>query len=492
VASRAIPAPPRRGHEPLSEALAYLARYRDLIDDWPAFAEALRCPLAPCVWVNPDRIEAEALVALLAEEGRSARPFPGLPGALVLEDSLRPGQHWWYCAGLAHAQEAASQLPARLMDLAPGQRVLDLCAAPGGKTAQIAFALGNRGTLIANDFSVARIKALRGNLDRLGVLNVSTTSQDAVNWPGQAGQFDRILLDAPCSNEGTLRRDPELAGRLDLARSARLAVRQRDMLRRAVQCLRPLGRLVYSTCTLAPEENELVVRDVLREQDGRLRLVPVEVPGLVTAPGVTRWAGELLGDELARCVRLWPHHNDTGGFFVAVLEKEADARGEPEPAAAALTPETDPAWIANLAHHYGLPEASWAGLRAYRRTARGLHLVAADHTPAAAPPIDGSGILFLRTNIRSPMLTTAGAMLLAHRITANRIELDAAQREDYLARRAVWPRRVQGEGLRPGQVLVTHRGYGLGVGVYHRSGTLESLFPKRWSGCSSRGVRSPE
>jgi 16S rRNA (cytosine1407-C5)-methyltransferase len=171
---------------PADIAASPLARYRPLIDDWDAFAAALGRPLNPCVWANPTRISVAELAGLLSEQDLDPQPVPGLPGALRLAADTRAGQHWWYCAGLAHAQEAVSQLPATLMDLKPGQRVLDLCAAPGGKTAQIAFALGNRGTLVANDIAKVRIKALQGNLDRLGVVNVTTTCCDGANWPARA------------------------------------------------------------------------------------------------------------------------------------------------------------------------------------------------------------------------------------------------------------------------------------------------------------------
>ena len=150
----------RLGREALGQAIAYLERYRGLIDDWTAFEETMRRPLAPCIRANPLRVGPDALTALLAEEGVAARPVSGLPGAFTLAEGFRSGRRWWFWAGLAHTQEAVSQLPVTLMDLAPGQRVLDLCAAPGGKTAQIAAAMDNRGTLIANDFSTGRIDSI--------------------------------------------------------------------------------------------------------------------------------------------------------------------------------------------------------------------------------------------------------------------------------------------------------------------------------------------
>ncbi len=549
---------------------AALGRYRGLfdrqVDDWDAFVATLMRPLPTWIWANPLRIDGQQLRALIAEEGVSAEPVPWLnpwwssvasalfaldtdaaqalvapsagrstvapfgaaasPLALRLPPGFKAGQRWWYCAGLAHAQEAVSQLPAMLLDVRPGQRVLDLCAAPGGKTAQLALALGNRGTLLANDFAAERIAALQGNLDRLGVLNCSTTRCDGGNYPAAAGAFDRILVDAPCSSEGTLRRNPSLVQRGaqsdrsgrpgrehdgdadlvrgDLARShlarahagigpersRRMAGRQRALLRKAVQLCRPGGRIVYSTCTFAPEENELIVAEILDEQNGHLELLPCEVPGLITGAGVTHWHGRQLDSSLARCLRVWPHANDTGGFFVAVLQKSARAPGvgDAEPAwpQHPLQLEADDAgWLQPLCDHYGLPASALADCRFHRQTRRGLHLVAADHRPPAAPSPQGSGLFAYRTNIRPPKLTTGAALLLGSTATRQTLELDSAQRERYLHRELLRPDPAQIADCRPGQILVRHRGFTLGVAVLHRSGDLESLFPSRWSGCTA-------
>ena len=474
---------------PTSEQVADspLGRYRDLVDDWDAFAAALCRPLAPCVWANPSRLSAEALQGLLAEEGVRAEPVPWLPGALQLPLETRAGQHWWFCAGLAHAQEAVSQIPALLMDLRSGQRVLDLCAAPGGKTAQITFALGNRGTLIANDISTGRIRALQGNLDRLGIVNCSTTCSDGANWPIAGGRFDRILVDAPCSSEGTIRRNPSLLGRLDPGSPARLAPRQRALLRKAAQLLAPGGRILYSTCTLAPEENELVVAEVLAELGGRLRLVPASPPGLVAAPGITEWQGRALPPELGHCLRIWPHHNDTGGFFVAVLESAWDDPWDTgtAPESAILDPADGEQWLAALSAKFGLPEGAWTPYRAHRQTRRGLHLIAADHAPPALPRAEGSGLFFHRTNVGPPKPTTAGAMLFGRAATRSRLELTPDQRSRYLRRETFDPTPEQKAAQPSGQVLVSYRGHILGVAVLHRSGVIESLFPSRWSGCTT-------
>jgi 16S rRNA C967 or C1407 C5-methylase (RsmB/RsmF family)/NOL1/NOP2/fmu family ribosome biogenesis protein len=464
-----------------------LGRYRPLFDSvasgWDAFIDTLSRPLPSCIWANPSRIDAKALTALAADEpvGRRLEPIPWLPGALRLPAELKAGQQWWYCAGLAHAQELVSQLPVRLMDLAPGQRVLDLCAAPGGKTSQIALALGNRGTLLANDFSPERIAALQGNLDRVGVVNCSTTWCDGGNYPVAAGGFDRILVDAPCSSEGTLRRNLSLVARLGPERVHRMAGRQRALLRKAVQLCRPGGRIVYSTCTFAPEENELIVAEALEGHAGRLQVLPAGLPGLVAGPGVTRWAGRELDRSLARCLRIWPQAHDSGGFFIAVLEKTRDAHSPPQAEPLVIDGTDGHDWLRALGERYGLDEGVWTSYRLHRQTRRGLHLAAADHWPPALPKPQGSGLFFQRTNIRPPKLTTAGALLVGAQATRNHIELTAAQRDSYLRREEVTPSAAQTGECTPGQVLVRYRGYTLGVALLHRSGTLESLFPRRWS-----------
>lgn len=463
-----------------------LGRYRNIVDDWNAFTAALCSGLRPCIWANPSRIDPEGLSAILRDEGVDTDAVHWLPGALWLPMELRAGQNWWYCAGLAHSQESVSQLPVHLLDLTPGQRVLDMCAAPGGKTAQIGFALGNRGTLIANDISNSRIKALQGNLDRLGILNVTTTCSDASNWPVEGGYFDRILVDAPCSSEGTLRRNPSLLGRLDPKSQDRLAPRQRALLRKAAQLLAPGGRLVYSTCTFAPEENECVVADVLAQTGGSLRLVSASVPGVRTSPGLTQWAGRTLPPQLSQCLRVWPHHNDTGGFFMAVLEKDPDAHPVstgPVPGAA-LDPADGAEWLGALAIKYGLPGDAWRDYRAHRQTRKGLHLMAADHDPPARPVAQCSGMFFHRTSVRPPKPTTAGAMLFGARATHSRLELTREQRDSYLRRETFDPTPRQMASSPVGQVVVCYLGHVLGVAVLHRSGVIESLFPKRWSGCT--------
>ncbi len=524
-----------------AELEAALGRYRCLfdqvVDGWEPFIAALQRPLPTWIWANPMRVDGQQMAGLLAEEGVAAEPVPWLAGwdriarrfagveatagveqagssddvgegarggsgavpsplALRLPPGFKAGQRWWYCAGLAHAQEAVSQLPVLLLDPAPGDRVLDLCAAPGGKTAQLALALGNRGTLLANDFAAERIAALQGNLDRLGVVNCTTTRCDGGNYPAAAGAFDCVLVDAPCSSEGTLRRNPSLLQRggglgsaqaaIGPERSLRMAGRQRALLRKAVQLCRPGGRILYSTCTFAPEENELIVADVLDAFEGDLELLPVQVPGLQSGSGITRWQGRQLDPSLARCLRIWPHQNDTGGFFIALLQKSVRARGldVAEPAVLSAEPEDQRALHA-LRADYGLAESALEGYRCHRQTKRGLHLVAADHEPPLVPPAQGSGLFAYRTNIRASKLTTGAALLLGPVVGRNHLELSPEQRDHYLRRATFSLSPSEAKDCEPGHVLVRYRGFALGVALLHRSREVESLFPRRWSGCTA-------
>lgn len=463
---------------------APLERYRPLIDDWGAFMAALGRPLPTCVWTNTLRTDSDTVQALLEEAGMAPRPLSWRDDAFRLGTAEGLGAAWWYKAGLGHAQEEVSMLPVRLLDPRPGDRVLDLCAAPGGKTAQIAVALANRGTVVANDAVMGRMKPLRANIERLGLVNISTTQHDGANLPGAAGLFDRILVDAPCSGEGTWRKNPYGIIGLGEAASRERGGLQRALLRKATQLCRRGGQIVYSTCTFAPEENEEVVDAILREQGPeRLRLVAASVPGFVTAPGVTEWAGRTLLPELAQCLRVWPHHNDTGGFFIAVLEKLEEAPlAEAEPYA---LDAADPAeWVPLFRDRFGVPEAVLAPYLAYRRTTRGLHLVDREHAAPARPEPNAGGLFALRTNLRPPKPTTAAVMLFAPHATRNCIDLDEGQVRPYLDGRLIGLTAAQrAAGPDKGRVMVRYQGYGLGSG-YHLAdqGMMESHFPRRWGG----------
>jgi 16S rRNA C967 or C1407 C5-methylase (RsmB/RsmF family) len=206
--------------------------------------------------------------------------------------------------------------------------------------------MDDRGTLVGNDSNLGRISALRHNAERLGVSNLVVTNQDARNFslkPLGAGvdAFDRALVDAPCSCEGTVRKNPDVLEEWSLEHVESLVGIQKGILRRAVQATRPGGVVVYSTCTFAPEENEAVLDHVLDAEP--CRVVDVDLP-LRTRPGVTEWDGVVYDESVARAHRVYPQDNDTGGFFCAKLavEGETDGTDPIDPASVA-----DPAEVAS-------------------------------------------------------------------------------------------------------------------------------------------------
>lgn len=299
--------------------MEHLRRYAPIVDDPEAFLAAAARPLARVVWANPLRGDPDQIGELVRRRCPEARPLGWYPHAWRLPADARPGTWLEHMLGLIYGQEEAALWAALLLDPRPGERVLDLCAAPGGKAARIAVAMGDHGTLVANDRQLGRLAGLRRTFDRLGVTCAVVTREDGACYPGEPGTYDRVLVDAPCTCEGTSRKPRGRRRAGDAAHRTSIVQVQKALLRRAARLTRPGGRIVYATCTYAPEENEAVL-DALAPDLAVIE--PVEPPpGLRTAPGVPAWEGRTFRPDVVHAARLWPHHNDTGGFFVARLRR---------------------------------------------------------------------------------------------------------------------------------------------------------------------------
>lgn len=298
-----------------------LQRYQPIVDDWPALLAAIERPLPATIWCNPLRTTSEAVCQWFDRHQLSYRPLPYFSDAFELPAKSPVGQLFPWHAGWYHVQEGVSMMAAAALAPRPGMKVLDMCAAPGGKTAQLATMMQGQGMVVANDLTISRIKALRGTLNRMGLTNVVSTVQDASKIAEQWPVFDRVMADVPCSCEGNLRRNKRVLTKRHNRKY--LSHIQQSILLRAFERVKVGGEIVYSTCTFAPEENELVLNQVLRQLDGRLSVQPIDLPGAHHQPGLTAWQGETLASEIANAWRIWPHHNDSGGFFIARLRKEA-------------------------------------------------------------------------------------------------------------------------------------------------------------------------
>jgi len=296
-----------------------LARYEPLVDDFAAFRAACDRPLPHLVRVNTIKADRESVLAALEESGERWESVPWNDHLLELETDS-PGLMWPYFLGWIHGQEAVSALPATILEPDPGTRVWDACAAPGSKASHLAQLMADEGLLVANDDNLGRLAPLRTNLDRLGVTCAAVTNQDARNYslqPFGFEAFDAALVDAPCSGEGTIRKNPDALEDWSPGFLDSIAGVQTGILRRAIQATRRGGAVVYSTCTFAPEENEAVLDRVLESEP--CRLVDIDVP-IDADPGITEWDGHSFDQSVERARRIWPHRNDTGGFFVAKFE----------------------------------------------------------------------------------------------------------------------------------------------------------------------------
>ena len=288
---------------------AFLNECREILkDEFPAFLRALALPPRRALRLNPQRKSAERAAAPFLPDGAPLVPWEPL-GRYLAADA-RPGAGIAHAAGAFYLQDASAMAPVAALDPRPGERVLDLCAAPGGKSGQIAARLNSRGFLLSNEIEFSRARVLLGNLERLGVSNAFVTSAAAEALArALPAFFDCVLVDAPCSGEGMFRRDPETAAQWNPDAPAGCAARQTAILNAAARMLRPGGRLVYSTCTFNRQENEGVVREFLRAH-------PDFEPDTFSLPGV--------GASQNGCLRLWPHRVEGEGHFLARLTRKSE------------------------------------------------------------------------------------------------------------------------------------------------------------------------
>ena len=249
-------------------------------------------------------------------------PVPWIANGLFYEDHVRLSKDPYYNAGLYYLQEPSAMTPASLLPVKPGDMVLDLCAAPGGKSTELGARLRGEGMLVANDISNSRAKGLLKNLELFGIANLCVTSEPperlAAVFPGF---FDSILIDAPCSGEGMFRKEEQAARQWSLENVSMCAQRQQEILQAAACMLRPGGVLVYSTCTFSPEENEGSVSVFLEEHPEFFVKKTAAYEGF--APGRPEWIDAR--PETADTFRLWPHRLEGEGHFAAVLQKEGEA-----------------------------------------------------------------------------------------------------------------------------------------------------------------------
>lgn len=270
---------------------------------------------------NTIKISTQDLYKRLSKKWSVSQPYKEHPEIMLIESDVGPGglgNAIEHLLGYYYIQEVCSMMSVIALDPQPGDFVLDLCASPGSKTTQMAAKMENKGTIIANDLKLDRIRILASNLERCGASNTIITRNDAIGFCARIAKsdfkFDRILVDAPCSGEGTLRSSPKTFEMWNEKVVKKFSRQQKKFLAYALKCLKVGGTLVYSTCTHAPEEDESVVAFALKNFP--VKLEKIKLP-LKCRPGVSSWEDESFPAEIENVCRIYPQDNDSEGFFVS-------------------------------------------------------------------------------------------------------------------------------------------------------------------------------
>lgn len=291
--------------------VSFLNNMRELLgEEWKAYEDSFDQQSCSGLRINTAKITTEGFKELAPWE---FRPVPWISNGFYYEEGERLSKDPYYYAGLYYLQEPSAMTPASRLPIEPGDMVLDLCAAPGGKSTELGARLQGQGMLVANDISNSRAKALLKNLELLGIENICVTSEPPEKLRSVFGAFfDKILVDAPCSGEGMFRRDPDMIKSWLEHGPEYYARIQKEIVSQAAEMLKPGGYLLYSTCTFSRCEDEEVV-EYLLERYPELELEPLEP-----------FEGASDGIGLSGCIRLFPHRIQGEGHFLALLHKRTE------------------------------------------------------------------------------------------------------------------------------------------------------------------------
>lgn len=319
----------------------FLTKMKNLLqDEFDDFVKSYQDEKSLALRVNSLKVPFDDF---LQKSPFTMEKIPWVTEGFFYSENDRPGKHPFHDAGLYYIQEPSAMAVGELVDPKPGEKVLDLCAAPGGKTTHLASKMNQQGFLLSNEIHPARAKILSQNVERMGIKNTVVTNETperlAERFPSF---FDRILVDAPCSGEGMFRKDEEAREHWSLESVEHCHVRQLEILKNATAMLKPEGRLVYSTCTFSPEENEGTISRFLEQHSN------FEIEEVPTYKGFSEGRKEWVtnpADKIEKTIRLWPHLMKGEGHYIAVLKKKD---GDVDPHLKLAQPKVD----ANMLKHY--------------------------------------------------------------------------------------------------------------------------------------------
>ena len=326
----------------------YLNEMKKILgSEYEAFLDSYSRPCRKALRINTLKLDVRDAAAYAGEFGKKTgfhlTPVPWTQNGFYYEEEDQPSRHSFYSAGLYYLQEASAMAPAQILPVSPGEAVLDLCAAPGGKATELGARLQGRGFLVANEISAPRARVLMKNLELFGIPNACVTNTEPARLLERyPAFFDRILVDAPCSGEGMFRKDTAAAQAWYPEKVQECARMQREIVTCAADMLRPGGMMLYSTCTFAPQENERTILHLLKERpEMELMEIPYDAFRQYFSEGMSleqlirlgyldkETAGELNADLTHTC-RLWPHKIEGEGHFCALLRKRKGGETQKE------------------------------------------------------------------------------------------------------------------------------------------------------------------
>ena len=303
---------------------AFLSRMQNMLgDEYESFLKSYEAPRTYGLRVNTAKISCDEFERIVPFP---VTPIPWISNGYFYPEDVRPSFCPLYQAGLFYLQEPSAMTPASCLPVTPGENVLDLCAAPGGKATALGAMLNGSGLLVANDISASRTRALLRNIELFGITNAFVTNET----PAHLGKhfpefFHKILLDAPCSGEGMFRKDRKMVKAWEEHGPEFFVKIQRSIITQAAQMLKPGGMLLYSTCTFSPEENEQTIEFLLQEYP-QFKICDIKgYEGF--SDGILK--ASLSGNEqLKKTIRIFPHKMEGEGHFIALLKKEEEAVSE--------------------------------------------------------------------------------------------------------------------------------------------------------------------
>lgn len=295
-------------------------------DEYDDYIKSYEYPKYQGIRINPLKLDMEKWMEI--NPFTTLKPVPWCKEGFYYDASEKPAKHPYYFAGLYYIQEPSAMSPGAYLPIEPGDKILDMCAAPGGKSTQIGSRMQGEGVLVSNDISPSRVKALLKNVENFGITNSIVTSETSEKLASKWHHyFDKILIDAPCSGEGMFRKNENAAKSWEAYGVEHCANLQRIILEDSAHLLKMNGMILYSTCTFSPEENEGMINEFLQKHPD-FKVIPLEPVG-----GIQHGRPELIGadESLKGALRLWPHHLEGEGHFLCLLQRTNDVEDEPAP-----------------------------------------------------------------------------------------------------------------------------------------------------------------